>query len=596
MKKKSFILVLTLLILFKGFALDNGQKIWQTDSEVYQCIKSLYIMQGLAAPSSSGPWSTNELLEMTKLLKDDGSYLYDYVIEELTKAPRKQPDENLGFNFGIDLNLEAYTRTNTDTDFANIETLAYDRQNMNPFFVFNWETFATDHFYGYFGFDIGNCFHGNTKGEFGYSNITTNLLLFQDLNFNLGLLSFNFPQRAFVSFGGKNWNVQIGKDRLSWGNGETGNFAISDNIPAHSLARFTTFFKSYKYTFLTSFFPHQLMYYKNDYDPVNGWYLHWSNQGDQAKAAQGLRFYMAHRIEGRFFDNKLSASLTEAIMYQSDDGTVNPKIFNPVDFFHNYYIRSNANSTLVLEMDYSPIKHLNIYGQFIADEFALPVEPTGKTSPKAFPSATGFMLGAKTSFELKDGLFYGSFETVKTDPFLYLRYNAGSDDPNTYGLDYIVGYSEFNTISGATVFDEYFLGYQYGGDALVFNLNAGWNNYKNLSIEGNIFFMAHGTFDKWTNWSQIGNGSDPSVPKYDQFEGLTSTHPTYNKKDNADAQTRDAISQTLICGVNITYKVKPTVKLFAQQDVVFVNNYGNHAGVQKLDFQLALGANINFEY
>ena len=585
MKKFLFVLIL-ISILFYGFSYENGQKIWQTDSDVYQCIKSLYIMEGLAAPSSSGPWSTNELLEMTELLKDDSSSLYKYVIEELTKAPRTQPEEGLGFNFGIDLNLEAYTRTNTDSGYANIETLAYDRQNMKPFFVFNWETFATKTFYGYFGFDIGNCFNGKTDKDFGYSNITTSLLLFQDLNFNLNLLSFNFPKRAFVSFGGNHWNVQVGKDRLSWGNGETGNFVISDNIPAHYFARFTTFFKSYKYSFLTSFFPHQEMYY-DDNGILN-------NKIDQKDEIQGLRFYLSHRVEGRFFNDKLSASLTEAIMYQSDDGSINPKIFNPVDFFHNYYIRPNANSTLILEIDYSPIKHLNIYGQFISDEFALPGEPSPKNSSDANPNAMGFMIGAKTSFELKDGIFYGSFETVKTDPFLYLRY--GKDEDSAYGIDYVVAHSEYSTVINRTVFNEYFLGYKYGGDALVFNLNAGWNNYKNLSIEGNIFFMLHGTFDKWTNWTQIGDGSNPDYPKYDQFEGLTSTHPTGNKKDDAEARSRDAISQTLICGVNVTYKLKPTIKFFAQPDFVFINNYGNHAGVQKVDFQLALGANINFDF
>ena len=379
--------------------------------------------------------------------------------------------------------------------------------------------------------------------------------------------------------------MQIGKDRLSWGNGESGNFVISDNIPAHYFARFTTFFTSYKYSFLTSFFPHQEMYY--DEGVLDNTIGQWDE-------IQGLRFYLSHRVEGRFFNNKLSASLTEAIIYQSDDGSINPKFFNPVDVFHNYYIRPNANSTLVLEFDYSPINHLNIYGQFISDEFALPGEPSAKNTSDANPNAMGFMIGAKTSFELNKGLFYGSFETVKTDPFLYLRY--GKSDESAYGIDYVVAYSEFSSVIERTVFNEYFLGYKYGGDALVFNLNAGWNNYKNLSIEGNVFYMLHGTFDKWTTWTEIGDGSDPDYPKYDQFEGLTSTHPTYNKKDNADAQTRDAISQTLVCGVNVTYKVKPTVKLFAQQDVVFVNNYGNHAGVQKLDFQLALGANINFNF
>ena len=584
MKKKVFVFILVLIIAFNGFALDNGQKIWQPDSEVYQCIKSLYIMEGLAAPSSSGSWSTNELLEMTKLLKDDSSYLYNYVIEELTKEPRTQPEENLGFNFGLDLNLETYARTNTDKDYAKAENLIYGINDMKPFLQFNWESFVTDTFYSCVGLDIRNTFRGNEKGEIGYNHVFTNLLFFQDFSPNLPLLSPNFPQRA----GSKNWNVIVGKDRLSWGNGETGNFAISDNIPAHYLARFSTFFNSFKYSFLTSFFPHQKMYYNGD---------EWGNQSHQAQDTQGIRFYLAHRIEGRFFGDKLSASLTEAILYQSDDGTVNPRIFSPVDVFHNYFIRTNSNSTLVLELDYAPIKKLNLYGQFIIDDLAILGEGISASKPLQYPNALGYMLGAKTSFEYKQGLFYSSFEAVKTDPFLYLRYSSDPDaiNPKGYGTDYVVAFSEFNNIYG-NHYEEYFLGYQYGGDAFVLNLNAGWNNYKNLSIEGNLFYMLHGTFDKWTTWTQVSDGREPAYPDYDDCDNLTTTHSTYNKKDDADAQTRDSISHTVVCGVNVTYRFKPNIKFFAQPDFIFVNNYGNHSGVKKVDLQLALGAHINFDF
>jgi hypothetical protein len=324
----------------------------------------------------------------------------------------------------------------------------------------------------------------------------------------------------------------------------------------------------------------------------------WDNAHRQKVPTKGIRFYLAHRMEGRFFNNKLSASLTEAIMYQSDDGTVNPRIFNPVDVFHNYYIRGNANSTLAIELDYTPINHLNIYGQFLLDEFALPGEPTGKTSSWAFPNASGIMVGAKTSFEMNKGVFHASLETVKTDPFLYLRYNDNADwqEDGQYGIDYVVGFGEYSCFNDHLYYDENFLGYKYGGDAFVLNLNAGWNNYKNLSIEGNLFFMLHGTHDLWTCWTAIGNGEDPNYPKYDNYEFLTSTHPSYNNKNNEDAKTRNAISQTVICGFNVTYKLKPTIKFFAQPDFIFINNYGNHAGVKKTDFQIALGANINFEF
>ncbi len=588
--KKILSIFLVLCLISSVFAYENGQKIWSVDSDVYEGIKSLYIMQGLSMPSSSGPWSTNELLEMTKLLKDDGSYLYEYVLSELNKAPRTQPENGIGFNFSLDLNTELYTRTNPDVTIYNAQELNYEYTEMTPFLQFNWETFTAEHFYGYIGFDFRNCFHnGNDSDELGTTKYSTNILLFQDFTLDMNFLSFNFPQRALVSFGGNHWNVALGKDRLSWGHGETGNLVISDNIPAHYFGKFTAFYNSYKYSFLTSFFPHQSMYWDED---------SWDNAHRQKVPTKGIRFYLAHRMEGRFFNNKLSASLTEAIMYQSEDGSVNPRIFNPVDVFHNYYIRGNANSTLALELDYTPINHLNIYGQFLLDEFALPGEDTGKTAPSAFPNAHGLMLGAKTSFEMNEGIFYASLETVKTDPFLYLRYNDNADwqEDGQYGIDYVVGFGEYSCFNDHIYYDENFLGYKYGGDAFVLNLNAGWNNYKNLSIEGNLFFMLHGTHDLWTCWTSIGNGEDPNYPKYDNYEFLTSTHPSYNNKNNEDAQTRNAISQTVICGFNVTYKLKPTIKFFAQPDFIFINNYGNHAGVKKTDFQVALGANINFEF
>ena len=82
--------------------------------------------------------------------------------------------------------------------------------------------------------------------------------------------------------------------------------------------------------------------------------------------------------------------------------------------------------------------------------------------------------------------------------------------------------------------------------------------------------------------------------KNDEIGSLTTSHPTDNKKDNEDAKTRDALSQTFVCGVNVTYKLNPAVKLFAQPDFIFINNYGNHSGCKKVDFQFALGVNLNF--
>ena len=69
-------------------------------------------------------------------------------------------------------------------------------------------------------------------------------------------LDFNMPLRAFVAAGGKNWSLQVGRDRLSWGSGTTGNLVIGDHIKYHNMARFTTYDSKFKYTFLISAFPH----------------------------------------------------------------------------------------------------------------------------------------------------------------------------------------------------------------------------------------------------------------------------------------------------------------------------------------------------
>ena len=39
-----------------------------------------------------------------------------------------------------------------------------------------------------------------------------------------------------------------------------------------------------------------------------------------------------------------------------------------------------------------------------------------------------------------------------------------------------------------------------------------------------------------------------------------------------------------------------TPSLRTSKEIALINNYGNHAGVKKTDFQVALGANINFEF
>ena len=69
--KKFIALLCMTLSLTLAFAASNGVKAVEVGSDVYNAVKSLYISQGHALPSTTGPWSENEVkLMLNKLDKE----------------------------------------------------------------------------------------------------------------------------------------------------------------------------------------------------------------------------------------------------------------------------------------------------------------------------------------------------------------------------------------------------------------------------------------------------------------------------------------------------------------------------------------------
>ena len=95
MKKIVSILILLCLTLNLTFAEVNDQKIYSVDSDVYKDIVKLYLVTGHAMPSTTGPWSGDELANMVNKLEasEIPSYLtstYESVVEELNVQPNTQ--------------------------------------------------------------------------------------------------------------------------------------------------------------------------------------------------------------------------------------------------------------------------------------------------------------------------------------------------------------------------------------------------------------------------------------------------------------------------------------------------------------------------
>ena len=606
-----------LLILVAGAGLvfaqtNNMQKIYSTTSDEYAAIKYLYIAQGHSLPSTTGPWSADELAKMLAVLDYNSldsaqKAMYDTVSASILARPELDR-EQVGMTFDVLLDLEAYYHTNTDgaakTAYSNGHDITekafqgnhwiYNEKDQKPLLTFQLETYVTDRFYTLFQGSVANSWHSDEfyTEELGVSAISTNILGLKNLKFNLAYFDGNWPYRSFLSVGGENWNFQVGRDRLSWGPGETGNLTISDNMPWQNYAKITAYTDDFKYTFLTSFYPHPINYWENQGDPMGVWHGLDNGYGSPYK---GLSMYIGHRFEIRFLQDKFTFAATEGLMYMSEDNSIDFRALNPVNFNHNNYIARSSNSTLTLEFNYTPFKGINVYGQWIVDEIAFPgIETPPSETNTACPTAMGYLAGVKGTFSLGNGIFFATAEFAKTDPYLYLRdglHNADGAN-GKYGINYVVAIRNWSSVGAGITYDEYFLGYTYGPDAVVGNIKAGWKSSDlRLNVEGSFFFMAHGTHDQWTAWRYIGG--DPDY-QYDK-SSPTTKHTSYNAKYPDAALTRDSVEYTTVVGVNASYKVSSWLTAMVQVDYVNIKNYGNvSTNPTQSDLQVVLGAQFTF--
>jgi hypothetical protein len=207
------------------------------------------------------------------------------------------------------------------------------------------------------------------------------------------------------------------------------------------------------------------------------------------------------------------------------------------------------------------------------------------------------MIGAQTSLPLWTGMFSASLEYVKTDPWLYLRwydrYGETSYQPaGTKGINFVVA----QRYTFGKFYKEDFLGYRWGGDASVLNAHAAFRVPGKWNVAVDVFYMQHGTHDKWTTYTWIG----PDVTREDGGtgvewqEGLTTEHQTGNHAD-PNASARNAIRHQLACSVVGAWDWTSHLTLFGQVDFVTVWNPGNiKADAPVHDIQFTVGVTARY--
>lgn len=583
MNKRHFIILLIILgfITSSLFALTNKQYIVPVDEgdNIIGIMQSLYIESGMALPSSTMPYSVAELELMANRIKIDkldktGVVQYQYLQDKLNSFTQEIEDD-IYYNVKTIFAIEGYTHLNTNY-FKERDDWNYNFQDQQKFITLDVDFMVDDLAYSFVNFQLGATEHKFDEQEkniyFGSNNYATNIP-FLDVIDSMSI-STELSDRAFVALGGNNWSAEFGRDQLSWGNGISGNLFLSDNLDYQNMGRFTFFGKSFKYSYVSSFFPFQGNYVETDGIPLNT---------SQYDALKGFSMFSAHKIEGRLFNDRLGWGISEGNMFVSEDGTFDVAALNPMLSYHSLFYKANCNSIAAVDLDLTLGNNVNLYAQLVVDDLVVPIgeSKTGKWSPNAY----GALIGLRHVSNELEYQKMTSIEFAYTTPYLYLRNDGKSDaTQDGYGINFIVALRKFN--QNGVYYDKQFLGYKYGGDALVVNFNNKMYDRNKWSFDTNLFMMCHGTFDTDTMWSTVG-------PDASREEVTTPTTNNY-----VDGSLKNAPEFTGILGFN--FKIKPVnnLSLFSQIDLIGIFNPDNinitGGDNLKFDIQLTVGTSLSY--
>ena len=370
-------------------------------NEIYDLMDSLFILEGKGLPSTSRPWTVSEAKnELGKLDKDSLSSESFELYKEIDGmlAYEKANDISLTLNFSP----EMYAHTN---DTYNREELwNYGYEDRNHMFRVSLDN-STGGFYGHLELSGGI---GVVSGEDAASRITLKSYVENNLgkdwngvgseypaddeelssiyvitnetnyskNFVINAPSgsntdMNMPRRAYLDYAGSNFSVGFYKAQKEWGNNSIGNFIFDRHHDYYDTLTLKTFSPDFSFEY-TWMFPETYPGGKNGYSDSN---------------PNSRRIFLAHRLEFRAFD-RLSVALSENVMYRFSSLPDIP-LMNPAFFYHNNVNNGQFNALAHVEVAYSILSGLLVYGQFSLDQGSFP----GFEDPTTEDHAVGMSLG-----------------------------------------------------------------------------------------------------------------------------------------------------------------------------------------------------------
>ncbi|MDC7126128.1 MAG: hypothetical protein PQJ46_11215 [Spirochaetales bacterium] len=435
--KKIFFAIFIIFLSISLYA--NDQRIIPLTSDVYDLIDSLSLETRLGMLSKERPYSEAQILSILNQI--DKSKLSDAgvrAVAEIEKIMEKDPlyeEGKFSGDISGEIAIEGYLHTSDDES-----QWQYNYNDRKAILTLTFETWLNENFYAVIEPDLredrfvitDTDDNGNYEGN--YTNIPSS---FGDLN-------YHFPTRGFFSFGSENWNIQIGRDRLEYGNGETGKLLLSSYPDFYDFIKAKCFVKNFAYT-----------YSLIDLES-------WTDDDEN------LRFISDHALSVRLFEDMLTLSVNESALFYGEIPTI--QYVSPLIIYHNL-IRNHqigdsiVNICMTLGANFAPVKGLSFYGEYLLDEIStlLEQEEYGEDATVT-PNAFAFLAGSKLSYPAGPGYISGFLEFVYTSPWCYLLSPEGGS--------MIWSHRDANDVTNSRENVKKYLGYEYGPDSMGFGMDA----------------------------------------------------------------------------------------------------------------------------
>ena len=588
MKLKKTFVVLLLLIISVSFAwAANYQKTYQMSDEVWVRANRLCVSAGYLGPAPVSPISGAEILNALERL--DYSSLsawqkeeYDYLVSKLSNPAEGVAftGKNIIFDPQMFIGIEGYAFNNLKDTPVDEFFIPY--RDRIPLFYAGIDSYFGDLAYinmqalykdGLRSFELdekGNVITVPDGNFYNFSNFSFIMspvygggwsFLNSKDGANYGIQSFQ-PIKAGGSFGNEFMNLFIGRDRQAFGNGITGNMVIGDNFSFQEMVKL-------------SFFSDIFSYYIS--------LTHFDNvENDQPFSFNGFhQNRLIHRFDINLF-NKFRIAVNVGA-HMLTDSPFDFRMLNPMMLVHNWRNNKEAtewdpskqdelNNILGFEFEYAFYPGFIASAQIVIDQFRLSVEKDSQV-----PSALGFLGNLKHVAKVGDGYLESWFEAAYTSPYLYLNYKRtkyvdynydeeGKMYPvynyeDNYMLDFLVGYRyDQNNYS------EYeYSGYIYGPNAIVLSAGTEYSSFKGWNINADILYMLHGINGKesWRNKS--------------------------NREEYIDFKCDNVTEHTLLLKAGGSYTLFDGFELTAAFGATFKWNYRNQVGEYKDFIQAAVG-------